>query len=166
MTNFYRKSAGYGFMKSRIAEIIFVLFMPSCACCLELPDKIDGWQCVNEYVVPLVADANSADMGTITYRDYERDNRTLNVILTQGKGTGSFYVPEHVNDAKGVMPSGSGYEVLEVAGFKAVLERHEYLPLALSVNVSKDTVLTIESSPLNDEEDITHLAGSILSRTR
>ena len=165
MMNSFHKSVNYGSMRLKLTEIFFVLILSSCAYSLELPDELNGWHCVNEYVVPLVLDVNSADMGTITYRDYTQDNRSIQIILTQGKGTGGLYVPEKVRDAKGVMPSGSGYEVLEVSGFKAVLERHEYLPLALSVNISKDTVITFESSTLNDE-DITYFANSILSPLR
>ena len=165
MMNFFPKSVNYGSMRLKLIELFFVLILSSCAYCLELPDEINGWQCVNEYIVPLVLDVNSADMGTITYRDYTQHNKSIQIILTQGKGTGELYVPEKVRDIKGIMPSGSGYEVLEVSGFKSVLERHEYMPLSLAVNVSKDTVITFESSTLNDR-DIAYFANSILSPLR
>ena len=81
------------------------------------------------------------------------------MILTQGEGTGSLYIPESVNGSKGVMPSGSGYEVIEIAGHNAVIEEHEYLPMSLAVDVSKDTVLTVEGT---DRENVIRFAREIL----
>ena len=73
-----------------------------------------GWHLVNESITPLRE-------GKVIYRDYKCDssNDTLQVIFTPGK----LYIPEKVNEKKGLLPSESDYEILEVAGKKAILEK-------------------------------------------
>lgn len=138
------------------AIIIYLLSFTSHIQALELPDKIHEWHSVNEHVVPLIATAGNKDFGKCTYRNYERESPRgyMQVILTEGTGTGSLYVPEHVNDSKGVMFSPSGYEIVSVSGHNAIIEHHEYMPSALAVNLSKDIILTLESGSIDDEKMI------------
>ena len=114
---------------------------------------IPGWQLVSEHVQPLIPDATSEDFGRVIYQTYERESprATLEVILTQGKGAGSLYVPNSVNASKGLMPAG-GYEVLEVGGKRAILETQSNLPIALAVDVGDNVALTLESASLSREE--------------
>ncbi|MBQ9419762.1 MAG: hypothetical protein IJU31_05225 [Synergistaceae bacterium] len=128
-----------------------------------LPEKIYDWQLVSEYVQPLIPDATSEDIGQVIYRTYERESpkAALDVILTQGKGTGSLYVPDEVKTSKGLMPA-SGYEVVEVGGRKAILETQSNLPIALAVKAEDNITLTIESYSLSIEEAI-KIAEEILS---
>ncbi len=134
---------------------------------LELPDTVNEWRCVNEHVVPLILDVNSENLGRMVYRDYVRDfpKGTLQIIMTEGRGTGSLYVPEGVRDSKGAMPAESGYEILNVAGRKSVLERREYMPLALAVDVAENVILTIETGSLTEDE-IVSFAEEVLSSWR
>lgn len=132
----------------RVFFAAMMMMFAQAALALELPDTFGEWRCVNEHVLPLVADANGEELGRMVWRDYERESpkAVVQVILAEGSGTGSLYVPEHKRGAKGVMPSEAGYEVVEIAGFRAVLETHEYLPSALAVNAGSNTVITIEGS--------------------
>ena len=144
--------------------IVLLLLCSSCAFAVELPDAINDWLCVNEYVVPLIPDANHENLGRIVYRDYERETpkSSVNVILTEGKGTGSLYVPERVRDSKGLMPSEYGYKILEVSGRKSILEINSYLPLVLAVDAGDNIILTLESSSLT-EAGLVGFAEEILS---
>ena len=132
---------------------------------LLLAFEINGWHLTNEYITRLIPDANSQDLGQIIYRDYERENPagTLRIILTEGVGTGSLYVPEKVNASKGLMPSDSGYEVLEISGRKAIIESQSFMPLVLAINVDDNIILTIESISLNHDEIINFAEEILLS---
>lgn len=145
------------------ALFITLLLLPSHIHALELPDKIHEWHSVSEHVMNLIAAAGNKDLGKCTYKNYERESPRgyLQVILTEGSGTGSLYVPERVNDSKGVMSSPSGYEIVNVSGHNGIIEHHEYMPLALAVSVSKDIILTVESSSLDDKA-IIELAEEIV----
>ena len=132
---------------------------------LALSFHVNNWRLVNEYITRLVLDANSQDLGQVIYRDYEHEAPagTLQVIITQGVGTGALYVPEKVNASKGLMPSDSGYEVLKVSGRKAIIESQSFMPLVLAINVDDNTILTIESASLSHDE-IINFAEEILSQ--
>ena len=149
-------------MKKIFAALIFAL-LSSGAYALELPEKIYEWHLTGGYVQPLNLEATSEDLGRVIYKTYERDapKGTLEIILTEGTGTGSLYVPDEVKKSKGLMPA-SEYKIFEVNGKKAILENQSYLPLALAVNVTDDVVLTIESPSLNQDELI-KIAEEILS---
>lgn len=149
-------------MKKIFAALIFAL-LSSGAYALELPEKIDEWHLTSEYIQPLNLEATSEDLGRVIYKTYERDapKGTLEIILTEGAGTGSLYVPDEVKKSKGLMPA-SEYKIFEINGKKAILEIQSYLPLALAVEVNDDVVLTIESPSLNQDELI-KIAEEILS---
>ena len=128
------------------------------ACCGKvfaggLPDEIGEWHKVSENVTPLITEYNGESHGRITYRTYKRESPSafLEVILTEGKGTGSLYVPESVNTSKGMMPSDSGFEIVKVSGHDAIIESQSYMPLVLAVNLSKDIVLTVETFALDEK---------------
>ena len=147
----------------KLMLIVMMMMLASSACALELPDSLGEWHYVNEHVVSLIPDATSEDLGRMVYRDYERESPRgrVQVIMTEGTGTGSLYVPERVRTSGGVMASDSEYRIIDIDGRKAILERHDDIPISLAVNAGDDTVLTIESSVL-DEEGITEFARSIL----
>ena len=142
-----------------------ILLAAGYAFALELPDTVNEWRCVKEDIVPLILDANGENLGRIVYRDYARENPkgTLQIILTEGIGTGSLYVPERVRDSKGAMPSDSYYKILDIDGLKSILERHEFMPVSIAVNAAKNTVITIESSSLS-EESIIEFARNLISK--
>lgn len=128
-----------------------------------LPDVVGEWRCVNEHVQSLITEYNHESHGRITYRTYTRESPAgmLEVILTEGSGAGSLYVPESVRASKGVMPNESGFEVVDIDGCGAIIERHNHLPVALAVNVSGDMTLTIETLAL-DVEGVIDFAGNML----
>ncbi len=144
-----------------------VLLAAGSAFAYELPDTVNEWRCVNEHIVPLILDVNSEDLGRMVYRDYVRDfpKGTLQIVMTEGRGTGSLYVPEGVRDSKGAMPAESGYEILNVAGRKSVLEKRAYMPLALAVSAGDNVIITIETGSLTEGE-IVSFAEEILSSWR
>ncbi|MBQ7544563.1 MAG: hypothetical protein IJT02_06425 [Synergistaceae bacterium] len=147
-----------------VLVLLLVMVSPSVSLGLELPDSVGEWRSVNEHVVPLVLSADSEDLGRIVYRDYIRESPrgSLQVILTEGAGTGSLYVPERVRDSKGMMPSDSLYRVLDVAGHGAILEAQSYMPVALAVKAGDNIVLTIETASLSEAE-VVKFAEEILS---
>ncbi len=146
--SFSHKCGVYGFRKFAICSAVFVLLLSS-ACCAE-------WLCVSECTV------NLFEGGRAVYRTYEQGKSAVDVIITEGAGTGSLYVPDEVRTAKGVMSSDAGYRVLDVAGHKAVLETRSFMPLALAVNAGDNIALTLESSSLSESE-IVKFAEVILS---
>ena len=154
---------------SAIRRVIFaaVMIFAECAYGLELPEVVCEWRCVSEQVVPLVAEANGENLGRMVYRNYEREapKGSVRVILTEGSGTGSLYVPEKVNASKGVMPSESEYRIVDIYGHKAILEAHGQLERALAVNAGQDVIVTVESSVI-DEEGLAKFAENILRETR
>ena len=80
-----------------------MLLLPSCAGALELPDSVSEWRCVKEHVVMLTPDATGENLGRMVYRDYVRESPRgyVQVILAEGRGTGSLYVPERVGISGG-----------------------------------------------------------------
>ena len=113
-----------------------------------------------------IATEKSQDLGKVIYKDYERENpkKTLQIILTEGKGMGSLYVPEKIKTSKGLMPSEAGYKILNVAGKRAILETQSYLPIVLAVNFDNNIVLTIESKSLNENEIVKFAEELLLSK--
>lgn len=80
----------------------------------------------------------------------------------EGKGPGPLRVPAAVGSGSGVMDEEGTYRVLDVAGRRAILERHPLLAPALAVAVSPDTTLTLEGSGA-DEAELMDLAGRAVS---
>ena len=121
------------------------------------------WNLTSEFTQTLIPDANSEDLGRVIYRTYEREapRGILEIILTQGKGTGNLYIPEKINDSKKLMPA-SEYKILDINGLKAILENQSYLPLVLAIQVDDNVILNIESSSLTQEELIS-ISREILS---
>ena len=138
------------------ALTISLLLFPACINALELPDKIHEWHSVSEHVMNLIATAGNKNLGKCTYKNYERESPKghMQVILTEGTGTGSLYVPERINTSKGVMSSPSRYEIVSVSGHNGIIERHGHIPPALAVSMSKDIILTLESGSIDDDEMI------------
>ena len=147
--------------------VLVMLMCASCAYALELPDSVNEWHCVKEHVVTLTPSATGENLGRMVYRDYVRDAPigTVQVILTEGTGTGSLYVPEKVRTFKGLMPSDSSYKIFDIAGRKTIIEGNDDMPLSLAVSAGVNTVLTIESRAL-DEESIIEFARSILRNSK
>ena len=147
--------------------VLVMILLASSAYALELPDSVKEWQCVREHIVTLTPSATGENLGRIVYRDYVRDAPigTVQVILTEGAGTGSLYVPERVRTLKGLMPSDSSYKIIDIAGRKTIIEENDYMPLSLAVRAGVNTVLTIESSAL-DDESIIEFARIILRNSK
>lgn len=144
--------------------VIMMLLTAGPVFALELPDNVGEWKTVTTNIIPLITEYNNEAHGRVTYRTYVRENpsSTLDVILTEGTGTGNLYVPEKVNDTPGMMPSDSGYERLTVSGHDAIIEAQSFMPLALAVNAGDNITLTLESPSLS-RDDIVRIAEEILS---
>ncbi len=123
---------------------------------LNIPDKIGDWNLESEFVTPLITDLNSQDFGRCIYRNYSRKKtvENLTIIHALGKGFGNLNVPLEIraSNSKTVMQSQSVYEILEVAGHKAIFEKHENLPDVLSISVGDFETLTLESYSLKQTE--------------
>ncbi|MBQ7593141.1 MAG: hypothetical protein IJU48_02160 [Synergistaceae bacterium] len=139
-------------MKKFLASLLLSMSIISSSLAFELPDEISSWHSVSEHVVNITPTSTGENLGRVVYRDYSRGKSTLQIILTEGAGAGELYVPERVNDLKGVMSSEADYKVLEVAGCKSILEVRSFMPVALAVRLDDNSSLTIESFALNEAE--------------
>ena len=150
-----------------ITKTAVCAFILSAVPAMALPERLGEWHSEEEYVQPFVLTANSEDVGRWTQRVYTRAERpdSVEVNLMEGSGPGPLRVPEAVGSNKGVIEGQSEYQVLEAAGHRAVLERYPYMPLALSVAVSPDMALTLESRTA-DEKDLTELAERIIENLK
>lgn len=156
---------GERLMKKFLALLMLTVCSPVFA--VEIPDVIDDWHMADEKIVPLITDYNNELQGRVIYRTYKRENPigVLEVIITEGSGTGRLYVPEKVNDKKGMMPGDSGFEVLSVDGHAAVLEEQSFMPLVLAVDCGDNITLNLES-PSTGKEELMKIAEVILSSWR
>lgn len=155
-------------MRKIFAVIIafFAVSFSACVsvCALELPNQIGEWHSVSTNILPLITAYNGESHGRVVYRTYKRESPSaiIDVILTEGSGTGSLYVPEKVNASKGIMPNDSGFEAVKVSGHDAIIESQSFMPLALAVNAGDNITLNIESPSANREE-LMRVAEEILS---
>ena len=152
-------------MRKVFALLMLMICSPVFAA--ELPETLGEWHSVSKYIQPLITEYNGESQGTVTYMTYSRESPSANldVILTEGAGTGNLYVPEKVNNEKGMMPSDSGFEVLTVGGHDAIIETHAFMPLALTVKAGDNVTLTLES-PSSGRDELLRTAEVILSSWR
>ena len=143
---------------------MIVMMTGSQAFSAELPDSFGQWRSVNKNILPLVTEYNQESHGRVVYVTYKKisSSAVLDVILTEGTGAGNLYVPEKIRSEKGMMPSDSGFELLEISGRRAILERQSFMPLALSVKAGDNITLTLESSQA-ERDELVKAAEEILS---
>lgn len=153
-------------MRKIFASLIafFALSFAECVFALELPNQIGEWHEVSTNILPLITTYNNESHGRVVYATYKRESPSafLDVILTEGSGTGNLYVPEKVNDSEGMMKSDSGFEVVKVSGHDAIIESQSFMPLVLAVNVGDNITLNLESPSANREE-LMRVAEEILA---
>ncbi|MBQ7193029.1 MAG: hypothetical protein IJR98_01490 [Synergistaceae bacterium] len=152
-------------MKLKFLTVLMIVMMTgSQAFSAELPDSFGQWRSVNKNILPLVTEYNQESHGRVVYVTYKKisSSAVLDVILTEGTGAGNLYVPEKIRSEKGMMPSDSGFELLEISGHRAILERQSFMPLALSVKAGDNITLTLESSQVGRDE-LVKAAEEILS---
>ena len=143
-------------MKKFLAVLLLLVF-PSMSAALELPNKINEWIAAGENIVPLITQPDNIDLGRCVYKYYvsETPKGELQIILTEGRGTGPLYVPDEVRKSDEVLlPSSSGYRVMNISGKRAVLETNENLPVSLAIRYDENITLTIETNSLNEHEII------------
>ena len=134
-----------------------------------LPDRVGAWRLTSEDVTPLAT--ASEDLGRWTRLIYSREapRGDLEANVMEGSGPGRLRVPEapsgQPNPSDAVMNAETEYKILDVAGRRAVLERHPVLPLCLAVPVSPDLSLTLESHAADEEELIEFARQAVGSLT-
>ncbi len=130
---------------------------------LGLPDTAGEWSSAREDVTPLVLEAGNEDVGRWTCRVYVNaaSRHTVEANLMEGSGPGPLRVPKAPGSCDAVFSSKSEYHILEVAGCRAVLERHPLLPLALAVSLGENRTLTLEGHV--EEEELTTLAAGLIA---
>ena len=67
-----------------------------------------------------------------------------------------------MNDSEGIFKSGAGYEIMSIAGRRAVLEISENLPMSLAVKYDTNTTITIETNAL-DKSGLVNFAEKLLT---
>jgi len=142
------------------AAVIFIFFMTPAlpACPSVLPIELEDWRLESEYVTELttlVDGSRGEDHGRWISASYVRPAPPagIEVQLTEGRGTGRFFVPEGVISSDD-SPIGfsSTYETLDIAGKRAVLERSDVTGSALAVALDMYRTVTFETRGVSREE--------------
>ena len=152
-------------MAKRIKIALIILF--SCALIVNMSEiyaddfKIQGWTLADEYVQPLnLAYKNNYSVGECKYLTFKNTlGREIKVIICSGSGFGEFFVPPEKNISRGLIPADSDYELTNILNYPAVIERHEFLPLALSVKLDDKTIV-FES--FENENDLKNFAVAFI----
>jgi hypothetical protein len=119
-----------------------------------LPDELGEWQGSPVYTTEFSA---SKAFGQWSSRTYTRTSpiASVEVHLMEGIGPGSLFVPEGnfpiAADAGPLGPS-STYETLNIAGYRAILERGELTGQSLAVALAQNRTLTLENKSLSTRE--------------
>lgn len=146
-------------------SIIFSVTFILPAFSVQLPDKIDEWHSVSEYITPLILNLKSEDVGRCVYKKYSRYSPpgSLEIILTEGSGPGILRFNEKKNNgnSKVAIEADSDYKTLKIAECNALFEKYKILPDVLAISISKDTTLTLESNSMNENEFV-NLAGKVI----
>lgn len=118
-----------------------------------LPDAVGPWRGASEDILPLKT--ASEDLGCWYNRVYTRSAPLARVeaILMEGAGPGTLRVPEGSVSADD-FPIGFGarYRTIDIAGYRAILERQDLLGTVLAVALGPDRTLTLESAGASQEE--------------
>ena len=116
---------------------------------LKIPD---GWLKIHEHVTPLILAYSKNNLGACVYITLQKyDSREIiDVIICEGTSFGDLVIADEKNNKKGILPANSDYEIIKILDYKAIIERHEFLPLALAVNIDKNTKLVCESASINE----------------
>ena len=151
-------------MRKIFAVCVIVFALCGMSYADELPDSVGEWHSVSTNITQLITSYNGESHGRVIYRTYKRESPSgfLDVILTEGSGTGTLYIPQKVNDSQGMMPNDSGFELVKVSGHDAIIESQSYMPLVLAVNAGDNITLNLESTSAGKEELI-RIAEEILS---
>ena len=80
-----------------------------------------------------------------------------------GSASGEFNIPNEKNLNPGIMRSDSEYKLTNIFDHPAIIERVNFLPVALSIKISTDCTLIFESD-LNDEQLINLAEEFLLTR--
>ena len=151
------------FSKSMIlfhAVVIFIfLITPALpACPSVLPVELEDWRLVSEHVTELATFADGSrgeDHGRWISASYVRPAPPagIEVHLTEGRGTGRFFVPEGmVSSDDGPIGFSTTYETLDIDGKRAVLERNNVMGSALAVALDVYLTVTFETRGVSREE--------------
>ena len=148
-----------------LAALSLVLYgiLPPPAAAGVLPDAVGPWHGASVDVTSFKT--ASEDLGAWHNRVYTRSAPPARVtaILMEGPGPGTLRVPQStVSDDDLPVGFGARYQTLEVAGRRAVLERHPLLGLVLAVDLGGNRTLTLESSGASQEE-LAELAEGIFA---
>ena len=131
-----------------------------------LPDIVGPWCGASVDVTPFKT--ASEDLGAWYNRVYTRSAPPgrVTAILMEGPGSGTLLVPQGTVSADD-LPLGFGarYQTLDVAGRRAVLERHPLLGLVLAIDLGGNRTLTLESAGAAQEE-LVELAEGIFAFSR
>ena len=146
--------------------LTFTLLCPPSTAAGPLPDAVGSWCAESVDVTPFKT--ASEDLGAWYNRVYTRSAPPgrVTAILMEGPGPGTLLVPQGTVSADD-LPLGFGarYQTLDVAGRRAVLERHPLLGLVLAIDLGGNRTLTLESAGAAQEE-LVELAVGIFAFSR
>ncbi|MDR2528750.1 MAG: hypothetical protein LBD04_07025 [Synergistaceae bacterium] len=125
------------------------MFAPSAAHTADLPEKVGEWRGMPAQVTEFTLTKDNENVGRWENRVYTRAAPIASVEanLMKGSGPGTLFVHEEGNEF-----TPPPYEVLNIAGKRAILEYEEATGQALAVALGKDSTLTLESKSLSREE--------------
>ena len=123
-----------------------------------LPD-VSGWKCGELRVTKL--DTVSGNKGQWLERDYRTAaGAPFHAVWLEGAGEKNWQVqPQKSASGDG---TGATYKTVEIAGSKAVLERHPVTGVSLAVKLDKRGTLTLESGKATTDDEIIAAAQAII----
>lgn len=129
----------------------FNIFFTSVSQAEDMPvlPLISGWEVTNEQIKELKTE--KMHLGWYIEQDINSQvHQQVKVILLTGSGPGSLYIPEgNISNDDRPIGFGATYSTLEIMGLKGVLENYPYVGMALSIRISPQSTLTLESRTLS-----------------
>jgi hypothetical protein len=142
--------------------LIFTFCAASSAAGTPTLPEISGWRCGELRSVQL--DSVSGNHGYWQERDYRTpDGISIKATLTYGTGPKFYNQPPNGVVFNGDFPgSGSSYEIISIAGQRALVEKDPLLGYAVAVNAfEKKFTLTVECGRFENRDDVISLAEEL-----
>jgi hypothetical protein len=125
-----------------------------------LPNSFGEWEGTFPQVTEFTVAPNAENLGQWQSRVYARTApiSSVEANLMEGPGPGTLFISEGTDGPFNAAPTpfqdlpSSAYEVVSVAGKRAVLERGDVTGQALAVALGENQTLTLETKSLSREE--------------
>ena len=131
--------------------IIFILALNNLnnlnnfASAFNLPDEFGAWHKDSGQIKNLDASYNNSKFGIWINKIYKanNNNKILEINLITGQGGLNLNLDIRP-DIRPLMQAESGYKIIEIKNYKAILERNKFLPDILFIELNNKAVLSLE----------------------